>query len=289
MKISQLERESGISKSTIHYYLNLGLLPRPLHQGLNLQLYDQRHLECLQTIKGFREKERLSLKKIKKILERRDSALDNKAPLTGKLINEPAKDEHDENTIKVEQLIETAARLFSCKGYESVRISDITDALHMGKSTFYVYFGSKEEIFLACIEKLSLLVVPEESWAEIIKEKDFFKKQVKRLRAFLKAFSGYSGMIHLAKHFSSSTNEKIATAAKNAIQFMTKALEKDIRRAQKAGYIRKIDPDIISHMVLGMAESLGYRLSMDSKFSLDDALRIYTDFLKHGLGLEIKK
>lgn len=285
-KISQLVRETGVSKSTIHYYINCGLLPKPLKVGLNVHLYDQGHLNRVHEIKRLRKEERLSLEKIKIRLKNwvPDSTY-SPSSQDKHLVNESTVVEIQENTLKRNQLIDTAARLFSQKGYESVRISDITQALQMGKSTFYVYYQSKEEIFLACIEKLSLLVVPQEEWNDIIGEKDFFKKQVKRAIAFLKAFPNYSGMLNLAKQYSSGPKKELAGQAQTAILVMTRALERDIRRAQREGYIRNIDPDIISHGLLGFVESLGYRLSMDSKYSLDDVGEIYEDFLINFLAI----
>ena len=178
--------------------------------------------------------------------------------------------------------------MFSQHGYKSVRISDIADALHMGKSTFYVYFNSKEDIFMACIDKLSLWAVPEEEWNSIIKEKDFFKKQIKRVTAFLRAFNKYSGMLNIVRQYSRSNNKKVAKQAQNAIHILTRALEKDILRAQKQGSIRKINADIMSHLILNMAEGLGYRLLMDSQYSIDDAVSVLGAFLKNGLAPDKK-
>ena len=288
MKISQLAYESGINKSTIHHYINFGLLPEPLYAGLNLQLYDQKHLERLLEIKKLRKEEKLSLKQIKKRFDSTYWTSYTSYPVavhSSQSKNEDTAKDNGENTIKAGQIIETAAKLFSQKGYDAVRINDITEALQMGKSTFYVYFESKEEVFLACIDKLSLWVVPEDAWDDIIEEKDFFKKQAKRLIAFLKAFPSYSGILNLARHNCSSTNKKIAIQAQKAILVLTNALEKDIRRAQKRGCLKDINPDIVSHMMIGMAEGLGYRVAMDPKVSLEEVKQVYVSFLKTALEL----
>ena len=39
MKIGPLSARSGVSRSSIHHYLNLGLLPKPVTAGLNIHLY----------------------------------------------------------------------------------------------------------------------------------------------------------------------------------------------------------------------------------------------------------
>ena len=45
-----------------------------------------------------------------------------------------------------EQLIVCAARLFAERGYHPTSVSDIVEALGVGKGVFYWYFASKEEL-----------------------------------------------------------------------------------------------------------------------------------------------
>lgn len=48
---------------------------------------------------------------------------------------------------KKELILEASFRLFTERGFQSTKIADIAAAVNMGKSTFYEYFRSKEEIF----------------------------------------------------------------------------------------------------------------------------------------------
>lgn len=50
------------------------------------------------------------------------------------------------------ELIETAARLFAEKGYESVSVRDILDEVGGAPGMFYYYFKSKQDIYLATLE-----------------------------------------------------------------------------------------------------------------------------------------
>ena len=70
MKIARLCKESGLTRSTIHHYLNIGLLHRPRQAGLNLRLFDETHLNRLRQIRWLRENERLPLAQIKELLDR---------------------------------------------------------------------------------------------------------------------------------------------------------------------------------------------------------------------------
>ena len=69
MKISQLENKSGLSRDTIRYYEDIGLLPAPHRSSNGYRIYTNDHLAILQFIVqgkaiGF------SLKEIKSGLDR---------------------------------------------------------------------------------------------------------------------------------------------------------------------------------------------------------------------------
>ena len=49
-------------------------------------------------------------------------------------------------SVRKQELLEIAYRLFLQKGYEETSVKDILDALQMSKGGFYHHFGSKEEL-----------------------------------------------------------------------------------------------------------------------------------------------
>src|SRR5206468_3421442 len=53
---------------TVHHYLRLGLLPRPDRSGRHRFLYDERHVRALTLIRLLRERRRLPLDAIRKVL-----------------------------------------------------------------------------------------------------------------------------------------------------------------------------------------------------------------------------
>lgn len=52
-------------------------------------------------------------------------------------------------------ILKAAQRLFREKGYEKTVISDIVKLAGIAQGTFYIYYKSKEDIFLAVLENLS--------------------------------------------------------------------------------------------------------------------------------------
>ena len=54
---------------------------------------------------------------------------------------------------KRRQIIEGARRVFIEMGFDAASMNDITRAAGVSKGTIYVYFASKEELFVALIEE----------------------------------------------------------------------------------------------------------------------------------------
>lgn len=74
-------------------------------------------------------------------------------------------------------ILETAARLFASRRYDEVRLEDVAAEASLGKGTLYVYFASKEALYLTLVrDGLAEMVAharreldggPESVWARI--------------------------------------------------------------------------------------------------------------------------
>ncbi|MDF2700304.1 MAG: TetR family transcriptional regulator [Haloplasmataceae bacterium] len=64
--------------------------------------------------------------------------------------------EHNE---RKNEILNTAERLFSIKGYERCTVNDILNAVGIAKGTFYYYFKSKEEVLDAIIDRVTEIVI----------------------------------------------------------------------------------------------------------------------------------
>lgn len=60
--------------------------------------------------------------------------------------------EHD---ARKNEIIDTAAALFTDKGYDQCSINDILNSIGIAKGTFYHYFKSKEDVLDAAVNKIS--------------------------------------------------------------------------------------------------------------------------------------
>jgi AcrR family transcriptional regulator len=59
-----------------------------------------------------------------------------------------------QHEIRRDEILDAAQRLIYSKGYERMTIQDILDDLQIAKGTFYHYFGSKQALLEALIERI---------------------------------------------------------------------------------------------------------------------------------------
>jgi TetR/AcrR family transcriptional regulator len=59
----------------------------------------------------------------------------------------------DEKSQRRQQLLRAAAELFKTSDYDQVSVLEITRQCALAKGTFYLYFSSKEELFLALLDE----------------------------------------------------------------------------------------------------------------------------------------
>jgi AcrR family transcriptional regulator len=270
MKVEDLSRESGFAEQAIYRYIRTGLLPKPTKVGFKRTIYDDRHLHLLKRIRQLREEEGLSFPEIKRLLNATAPTEDTtRASLQ----------------IKKEQIMDKAIALFSKNGFENTTISDITDELDVSKATFYLYFKSKRDLFIDCISRLTMIIIPKESWEQIRQERDFIERQRIKLVTFLKEFPIFRGILNLVKLSCKSENgdPDIAKKARDTYKILARPIEKDLRRAIKDGVAREVNTEIMSLLLLGMAEGLGHRLMIDSQYTLEEGVETFLDFVRRGL------
>jgi len=263
MKIEDLCQQSGFSRATIYQYIRMGLLHNPLKEGFRSSFFDDTHLRILGRIRYLREQEKLSLLEIKQTMQGQQPTDKSEGQQNGKE--------------KKEQITDTAIRLFATQGYQDTKISDITDALGIGKGTFYLYFKDKRELFLECIERMTLFIIPKERWEEVRKEHDPIQRIRRRTEVFLEAFPKFIGILNLIRYAMRNEDHVVAEKARNTFSLLVGPITKDIRWAIQHGFFRQVNEELLAYYSLAMAEMLGYRLMVDSKYTLQQGLDALMD------------
>lgn len=88
-----------------------------------------------------------------------------------------------EKEIRKTQILNAAEKLFFSKGYEDVSLNEIANEVNLGRSTLYLYFENKEELFFAIVLRGTIIL------HNLINHntKDL-KNAIQRLEGFRKAY-----------------------------------------------------------------------------------------------------
>ena len=283
MKMAQLCKISGFSRQTIHSYLRKGILPPPTKMGRNLHFYDETHLEYLERIRFLRQVKRLSLEQINLSLNGSDSCQEAlSTPSESFVLTSTLETQEGSNQNKGQQIIDNALLLFSERGFENVRISDITEPLNIGKGTFYLYFENKQELLLECFKKLRDIIQPLEQKQRVVSQKDFYIKMKERWFGFQSSYASFPGVLHLLRTSANSVDPNICEKAREAYDAVIKPLRDDILVAIKDGLVREdVDPDLSAHMLWGIGENMAFRKGLDDKYSNEEIADFLLDILYH--------
>ncbi len=90
LKMRELSKMTGVPPGTIRYYINEGLLPKPLKTHRNMAYYDRSFVDRIKLIRELQEKRFFPLSVIKQILEQSKNSMDSEEiktllELSGKL------------------------------------------------------------------------------------------------------------------------------------------------------------------------------------------------------------
>ena len=88
-----------------------------------------------------------------------------------------------QDPVKRQQILDGAKRVFLGVGFDAASMNDITREAGVSKGTIYVYFGSKEELFGALIDRERTAIFA--SLAETLEEGGSIKETLTRFGILL--------------------------------------------------------------------------------------------------------
>lgn len=269
MKMGDLERATGVSRSTIRGYLQMGLLRPPRRVGPRTYLFDDDHVRSLARIRTLREQGQ-SLRSIKQALGPASTgphAQGNSDPLPDRRA----------------QLRGVATKMFAERGYAAVKLTDIAREANMTKAAFYRYFDSKEALFVECVEQIRMLIVPIDARKREGSDPDLNARGTWRARVALENFETYRMVANFLKMVIFGTDPALARKARRAYDAMVTDVREDMVQATKLGLYRAdVDHELHCYMLFGALMGAGLKMATDPRYSLDDALNGYMDLVAHG-------
>jgi AcrR family transcriptional regulator len=270
MKIADLERISGVHRSTIHHYLNLGLLPRPKALGPKLHVFAAEHLAHLREIQKLRARG-FSLPRIREHLDRVSSRSRTKAS---------KGDPHDGTRARI---VERATELFAQRGYHAVRLTDVARSLGLGKATLYRYFPSKQALFVDCVERVRFTLVPKAARETAERETSLADQGRGRARAVLVNFGAYRALTHFLGAMAHDPDSRMAARAKAELHSMITNAEPFLKKLLATEARSSCDSELLAYMLWGALIGAGERMSLDAKYTMDQVLEAYLQFSAFGM------
>ncbi len=153
-------------------------------------------------------------------------------------------------------LLEAAHRLFGEQGYRATTVAQIAEAAGVSLGTFYQYFSDRQAI-------LSELVG---DWVSRLMSDPTRLWRAREGRAGLeRMIAGYVGAVAGDIHFwrawdeASHTDEQLARVRRELARVLVDSLERELRRAAKAGLVRRdVDLGLAARALTGMADRYVY-------------------------------
>jgi AcrR family transcriptional regulator len=262
LTITELERESGVGRNTIYYYIGDGLLPPAQKASATRSIYNQAHVELLREITRLKG-EGLSLRDIREELaERIETAAENDVDLVAR-----------QNKATIEAILQAAARRFAAHGYEKTRISDICRDMGVNAQLLYAHFPSKKHLFMACFE-VYFEWMNEQVVAPIDQSTDSAARLAWRVWAGLGIQALSRDLQAMARvealHPESELRPLVHKVYESMLAGSADELAADRNAGANAGLF---DDELVAYGFLGVLENMYLRSTWDHKYTNEDIMR----------------
>jgi AcrR family transcriptional regulator len=260
LTIAELERESGVRRRTVYYYVRIGLLPPAQKASPSRALYTDEHLELLREIEMLRA-ERLRPAAIRSHLAGRiKAARESEVDLVAR---------REEETR--EAILRAATRSFARNGYTGTRMADLIAELGITPQLLYQHFATKRDLFVACY-KVAVRYMNgflRERW-------DAARDEPERLVWYMYADKGIKvfapGMFALALE-AAQHDEQARQDLRDAYRIIFGEHIAELGNLRSSPDEPPFPDELVSHAIMGAFEQMLARASLDDTYSWREIAR----------------
>ncbi len=156
-----------------------------------------------------------------------------------------------------EHILETAAEIFSNKGYRMSSVSDIVEEAGIGRGTFYLYFDSKKEIFLELIEGFF------KGYAEVLNKNHFLLEEAfggdgnvlrtwrDNMLRVLEFHKDNRSLTHIVYREALGRDEDFSARVDELSLLAREKLVSEFRMMCERGMMRQCDVEVVTSLVMG--------------------------------------
>lgn len=178
-----------------------------------------------------------------------------------------------------QRILDAAETIFGSKGYFQASIADIVREAGVAQGTFYVYFRSKQHVFVELLQSLAAAVqaavVP-----AIASASDRIEEEELGLAAFFL-------VVHQRPHFYRIIRQAEFVdpdAFRNYYATFVPGYVKRTRQAMAKGTVRRMDPETLVYCMMGIADFVGMRWPYWMRKPIpQDVFRAMMTFIRFGI------
>jgi AcrR family transcriptional regulator len=152
------------------------------------------------------------------------------------------------------RVLEAAESVFAEHGYHEASIVKITEAAGVGQGTFYLYFGSKQEVFDELVRDLNRRV--RHAMKEASSQgKTRLEAELLGFRAYFRFTADHPALYRIIRQAEFVSPDLLRYHYDRLSGGYVEAL----RAAKKDGEIADLDPEVAAWALMGMGELIGMR------------------------------
>ena len=259
LTIGELETESGVSRSTIYYYVRAGLLPPAQKSSPTRAIYTDDHVELLDEIRRLKQ-DGFEIRAIRERLKQRvHSASQNGEDLVARQGEETRR-----------AILRTAAREFARNGYRQTRIADIIAELGVTPQVLYSHYPTKRDLFAAsyraCLEASMSVIEP-----RLADESDPAATLIWRMLGDYGMRALNPDLLYLARDAAYDDPETTRELRK-AHEHILGNQERDLVGFRTGQDDPPISDELMSYGLFGAFQTMRMRATWDDRFSRGDVM-----------------
>ena len=250
---------TGLSRSTIHFYLRAGLLPQPQKTSVNRSLYTQDHLRLLTRIRELKANGK-SLAEIKVALRDEFAKAQENGVDLAELESEQIR----------HKIVRVATEEFITKGYRQTLVAEVIRKARVTSQVFYSHFPSKGELL---VESFRTFIQWNLAFVEpkLMESSDVGEKLLRRVLADFRANQLGSEVLSLVRSEPGGGAE-LAKLVEQAWEEVVRTITADFESAVPPGSTPPISFELLAYAMIGAQHNASLRASWDQRFSREDLM-----------------
>jgi AcrR family transcriptional regulator len=155
---------------------------------------------------------------------------------------------------KTGQLLKAASEVFHEHGFHRAKVSDITAAAGVAQGTFYLYFSSKEEIFLELLRRFALDLqeaVLDFSWTDMESIDELTEGLHRELVGIFTVCSNQRTAAALFFEGAAAVSEEAAAIPRQFLDEAEKIVVGYLTDGLEMGHLRPLDLEIVARAIVG--------------------------------------